>query len=241
MAFIPLLFYIVVFLVYLFFKLGIFIGYIKGNAIKVTKEQFPELHEMLLSQCRRLEINNIPDLYVMQSGGILNAFATSFWGAHYIVIYSEIAEEAFLNNKETVEFVIGHELGHIKRKHMLKKLLLFPSFMVPFLNSAYSRACEYTCDSIGASLCEHGAKPGLILLASGKNIWNKVNIEKFMDQENTEGGFWFWFAEKTSSHPRLTKRLLRFQHIKSPQIVNSYEAIPVKVAVVDDHSTYLPK
>jgi Zn-dependent protease with chaperone function len=209
----PILFYLILILLYLFFRLGLLIGYIKGNSIKVTKSQFPVLHSILLNQCNVLDIKNVPDLYIMQNGGILNAFATTFMGSNYVVIYSEIADEAYQNNMATVEFIIGHELGHIKRKHMLKSLLLFPSFILPFLNSAYSRACEYTCDNIGASLSPNGVKPGLVLLASGKNIWKNVNIEKFIEQEYTAEGFWFWFAEKVSSHPRLTKRLIQFDHI----------------------------
>jgi Zn-dependent protease with chaperone function len=176
----------------------------------------------------------------MQNGGILNAFATAFMGSNYIVIYSEIAEEAYQNNQETVEFIIGHELGHIKRKHMLKSLLLFPSFIIPFLNTAYSRACEYTCDSIGASLAPKGVKSGLILLASGKNIWKRVNIDKFIEQESTESGFWFWFAEKTASHPRLTKRIIQFNYIKSPDPVILKPILEQLDSENSDHSKYLP-
>jgi len=240
--FIVLIFYALIFLMYLFFRLGLLTGYIKGNAVKVTPSQFPEIHAILLTQCRKLEINNVPDLYIMQSGGILNAFATTFLGSNYIVLYSEIAEEAFQNNKETVEFVIGHELGHIKRKHMLKSLLLFPSFIIPFLNSAYSRACEYTCDNIGASLCPNGVKPGLILLASGKNMWNKVNVEKFIEQGSTENGFWVWLAEKTSSHPNLTKRVKRFNHFKTTERIVSIEKMkPENMERATDYSSYMPK
>lgn len=238
--FIPFIFYVVLIILYLFFRLGLLIGYIKGNAIKVTKSQFQNLHSVLLAQCKTLEIDNVPDMYIMQNGGILNAFATAFMGSNYIVLYSEIAEEAYQDNIETVEFIIGHELGHIKRKHMLKTLLLFPSFIVPFLNSAYSRACEYTCDSIGASLSPNGVKPGLILLASGKNIWKWVNIEKFIEQESTESGFWFWFAEKSSSHPRLTKRVIQFNHIAiaKPKILEPiFEQIDSENT---NHSRYLP-
>lgn len=238
--FIPFLFYVFLIIMYLFFRLGLLIGYIKGNAIKVTKSQFQNLHSILLTQCKTLEIDNVPDMYIMQNGGILNAFATAFMGSNYIVLYSDIAEEAYQNNIETVEFIIGHELGHIKRKHMLKSLLLFPSFIIPFLNSAYSRACEYTCDSIGASLAPNGVKPGLLLLASGKNIWKKVNIEKFIEQESTESGFWFWFAEKTSSHPRLTKRVIQFNHITSPEPKILKTISEQSDSENINHSKYLP-
>lgn len=242
-AFIPILFYIVLIVLYLFLRLGLLIGYIKGNAIKVGRNQFPNLNTILESQCKSLEIDNVPDMYIMQNGGILNAFATAFMGSNYIVLYSEIVEEAYQNNIDTVGFVIGHELGHIKRKHMLKSLLLFPSVMVPFLNSAYSRACEYTCDNIGAALSPNGAKSGLILLAAGKGIWKKVNLEKFIEQEYTEGGFWCWFAEKVSSHPKLTKRLIQFNNlvVTKPLKQNIEADTEPKEIKTSDHNNYLPK
>lgn len=210
MAFLPLLIYVVLIIIYLFLRLGVMIGYLKGNAIKVSNHQFPEIYKIVIEQSNLLRLKTIPDVYLLQNGGILNAFATRFFGSDYVVIYSNILEEAFEDNIETVKFIIGHELGHVKRKHMLKSVWLFPSFFIPFLNSAYSRACEYTCDNIGAALSNNGARPGLLLLASGKKLWKKVNPQAFIDQEQYEGGFWFWFAEKVSSHPRLTKRIGRF-------------------------------
>lgn len=229
----------------LFMRIGILTGYLKGNAVKVTRSQFPDIHNIVIAQCDSLGIKNIPDVFILQHGGILNAFATSFLGSNYIVLYSDIAEEAYANNMRSVEFVIGHELGHIKRKHMLKSLILFPSIIIPFLNSAYSRACEYTCDNIGAALAPAGVRPGLVLLASGKQLYTKVNIDRFVDQENTEGGFWFWFAEKISSHPRLTKRVMRFntvvQREKIPVSIPKTEIKKELVFEESDHNKYLPK
>lgn len=242
--FIPLLFYVFLIVGYLFFRLGILVGYIKGNALKVSKEQFPKLYDVLLTQCNKLELNTVPDMYILQSGGVLNAFATAFMGNNYIVLYSEVAEEMFQDNMDTVEFVVAHELGHIKRKHVLKTVLLFPSFILPFLGLAYSRACEFTCDNIGASLAPNGAKSGLILLASGKNIWRKVNIEKFIEQESTASGFWFWFAEKVSSHPRLTKRLSKLTHLPnkdSIMVKTKLDIIESKQPEATDHSKYFPR
>lgn len=241
-AFIPILFYAVLIVLYLFFRLGLLIGYIQGNAIKVSKNQFSNLYSILESQCKSLGIENVPDMYIMQNGGILNAFATAFMGSNYIVLYSEIVEEAYQNNIDTVGFVIGHELGHIKRKHVLKTLILFPSIIVPFLNSAYSRACEYTCDNIGAALSPNGAKSGLLLLAAGKGIWKKVNVEKFIEQELTEGGFWCWFAEKVSSHPKLTKRLIQFNNlIVTKPLKQNLEVIAEPIEIkASDHNRFLP-
>ncbi len=239
-AFLPLLFYILVIIFYVFFRFGILIGYIKGNSIKITSKQFPEIHEIVQKQCFLLGLKKTPDVFILQSGGVLNAFATSWFGANYVVIYSDILEEAYEKNMETVEFVIGHELGHIKRKHIAKTLFLFPSFIIPFLNAAYSRACEYTCDNIGAALSPVGVKNGLVLLASGKKLWKRVNVDRLVEQETTEDSFWFWFAEKVSSHPRLTKRISRFNVPKKVTDTPVKEK-PVIKEVKTDHHSYLPR
>lgn len=238
MSFVPLLVYIPLIIIFLFFRLALLIGYLKGNSVKVTNKQFSDIYDIVVKQCQELEIQNVPDVYILQNGGLLNAFATRFLGHNYIVLYSDIIDEAYENNYDSLEFIIGHELGHIKRKHMLKSLLFFPSILVPFLNSAYSRACEYTCDSIGSALKPTGAQPGMLILAAGKNVWKKVNIDEFIKQEESE--FWSWFAEKLSTHPKLTKRMMRFNNLN---VVKERQTI-IEPAVVkeikSDHSAYMP-
>ncbi|MFY9150408.1 MAG: M48 family metallopeptidase [Prolixibacteraceae bacterium] len=243
-----LYFYAFAIILFIFFRFGILMGHLKGNAVRINKNQFPDLYQIVVKQTRQLGINSVPAVYIMQSGGVLNAFAARFLGRNYIVLYSEIVEAAYEQDKSILEFIIAHELGHIKRNHMIKNILLMPSLFVPFLGTAYSRACEYTCDNIGHALCPYGVKGGLLILASGKTIYKKVNLNEFIRQESTEDGFWKWFAEKVSSHPNLTKRLAAFSEVRNstgvPQqteMVNEPIAEPVVVVQKeDDHSRYLP-
>jgi len=204
--FLVLIIYGVLIALYVFFATGIMIGHIKGNGIKITKKQFPEIYGILEKQCEQLNME-IPPVYMMQSGGVLNAFATKFIGRNYVVIYSEIFDLAFEEGIDELSFVVAHELGHIKRNHISKRLWLFPSIIIPFLNSAYSRACEYTCDNIGNALSPNGSTLGLLILASGKTGYKKVNMDEYINSSKNETGFWLWFAEKVSSHPNLPKRI----------------------------------
>ncbi|HTN18824.1 MAG TPA: M48 family metallopeptidase [Pelobium sp.] len=205
-AFIPLIIYAILILIYVFLAKGILVGHIKGNAVRLSEKQFPEVYQILVKQCEQLDME-IPPVYVMQHGGVLNAFATRFIGKNYVLIYSEIFDMALEGGVDELSFVMAHELGHIKRNHIIKRFWLFPSLFIPFIGSAYSRACEYTCDNIGDALSPDGSKAGLLVLASGKTCHKSVNVQEYLDNANTETGFWKWFAEKVSSHPNLPKRI----------------------------------
>jgi len=251
-SFIILYFYVGAILIYLFFRLGVLIGHLKGNAIKLSKDQFPDIYKVVQLQAEQLGLKSVPSVYILQSGGMLNAFAARFLGSNYVVLYSEIVEAAYQQDKSMLDFIIGHELGHIKRRHMQKNLLLMPSYLIPFLGSAYSRACEYTCDAIGYALCPTGVQSGLLVLASGKTIYRKVNLREYLRQDTTEDGFWKWFAEKVSTHPNLTKRLGKFvdprkaSPVKSrlqviEETVNEAPAAAEEEKKEEDYSRFMPQ
>ena len=241
--------YVFLIIVFIFFQVGLMIGNLKGNAIKLSKNQFPDIYQIAVKQSELLGLKTVPSIYIMQSGGVLNAFAARFVGRNYIVLYSEIVETAYDQDKAIIEFIMGHEMGHIKRNHMFKKLILWPSYLIPFLGSAYSRACEYTCDNIGQVLCPSGVKAGLLVLASGKSIYKKVNLNEYLRQNISEDGFWKWFAEKVSSHPNLTRRLDAVSEYKPSAITASRDAMMDQLVVDpvvivkkdDDHSRFLPQ
>lgn len=192
---------------FLLFSTGVFIGYLKGSGVRVNKGQFPDLYAIVVEQCKKLDIKNVPEIYIVESGGILNAMATKFIGANYLIIYSDLYEVIMDGRRDIVEFIIGHELCHVKRNHVYKKLYVLPSLIIPFLPQAYSRACEYTCDNVGYTLSPKGAIDGIKLLASGKRLYRKMDSKLFANQLTMSNGFWVWFSEKLSTHPHLSKRI----------------------------------
>jgi Zn-dependent protease with chaperone function len=196
---------------------GLLVGRIRGNGVRVSARQFPELHELVLAHTARLGMPT-PDVFVLQAGGTLNAFAMRFLRRDFVVLYSDVFELAAAEGAEAVSFIVGHELGHLKRRHPTWRLLLLPSHVVPLLARAYSRACEYTCDRIGAYCAPHGGVAGLLVLAAGKGLYRRVDPAMFAAQAETEDGFWTRVAETFSSHPTLTKRVaaLRERGVPAP-------------------------
>src|SRR3954469_18786452 len=201
------LFYLIAGTIGFFIFHGLILGQIRGNGIRVSERQFPELMSMANAHSRRLGLDTTPDIYVLQAGGILNAFATRFLGRNFVVLFSDVLALAAQKGEKAVSFVVGHELGHVRRKHMTRRTLVYPAMMVPFLGGAYSRACEYTCDRIGNALEPKGGVDGLLVLAAGRELYTQVNSQEYSNQRETETGFFVRFAEILSTHPNLTKRV----------------------------------
>lgn len=186
---------------------GLMVGSLRGSAVRIDESQFADLHARLTSIGTQLGMKRIPEAYILQGDGLLNAFATHFFGRRYVVLYSDIVEPAYEQGPEVVDFVIAHELAHHRREHITKLLLLWPARSMPFLGKAYSRACEFTCDRIALAAVPAAGARGLALLASGKRLYARLDTRNFAQQSLRQGGFWLWVAEVLSTHPHLSRRI----------------------------------
>lgn len=201
----PLLIYAIAFAVFIFVAQGLMIGHIRGNCIRVSERQFPEIHQAAAEICQKLNMP-VPPIYLMESGGMLNAFATRFLSKDYVVLYTDIVEMAYERGLPAVKFVVAHELAHVQRGHLKRRWMILPALFT-LLGKAYYRACEYTCDALAAYCEPAGAVDGLMALSAGKKLHKQANREDFIRQIETESGFWVWLAEIHATHPRLPKRV----------------------------------
>ncbi|ANE48711.1 hypothetical protein SY83_03810 [Paenibacillus swuensis] len=209
----------------LFFH-ALMMAQIRTNAVKLSPAQFPEMNEIVNELCVRMEMPKVPDVYVMESSGVLNAFATRFFGRNMVVLYSEVFELSKKDGQEELTFVIAHELAHLKRRHITKQMLIFPVLCVPFASEAYSRACEYTCDRMAAHYTDNAeaAINGLTVLAVGKSLYKDVNRQEYLQHSSEERGFFAWLAEKLSTHPTLPKRIYEIQKVRGDAVTGLFRA-----------------
>jgi Zn-dependent protease with chaperone function len=225
-----IIFYAIIFgLIYLIVQ-GLFIGHVRGNGIRVSPSQFPELMALADAHAGRLGMEETPAIFILQSGGVLNAFATRFLGRNFVVLFSDVLALATEQGEKAVGFVLGHEMGHVRRKHMTWRAVLFPAMAVPFLGSAYSRACEYTCDRFGNALEPDAGVDGLLVLAAGRDLYHQVNSAEFGAQRETESGFFVRFAEILATHPHLTKRVAALSTVRHRKPVAARSATPSPAA-----------
>ncbi|WP_214818257.1 M48 family metallopeptidase [Exiguobacterium sp. s59] len=185
------------------------IGYIRTNGVKVTARQFTELHDMVQRVGADMGIRLLPDVYILQAGGVLNAFATRFFQKNMVILYSDVVELTRTGQTKEVEFVIAHELAHIRRNHVQKQWVVLLGSIIPFLGSAYSRACEYTCDRMAAHYIQDfgTAKRALTVLAIGGPLAKEVNEFDYLYEASRENGFIAKYSELLSTHPTLPKRI----------------------------------
>ncbi len=191
------------------FAHSLLIAWLKGNSVKVTAQQFPDLYALYQQCCTRLGMVPQPELYLAQSDGMLNAMATRFMRRDYVVLLSAVVE-ALADRPQAIKFYMGHELGHIKRKHLSRHWWLWPGMLYPLLSPAYSRAREYTCDRHGFACCDNldDAKRALAVLVAGPELWKQLNLGAFEAQAQETGGFWMAVNELTADYPWLCKRMM---------------------------------
>lgn len=202
-----IVFYAVLLALGAFFVHALALGRIRGNAVLVSERQFPLLQRMVTAHAQRLGLAAVPTVYVVESGGILNAFATKLLGRKFVIVHADVLALALQHGEAAVSFIVAHEVGHHWRGHLKWRWLTAPARMVPYLWSAYSRACEYTCDRVGAFCQPDGAIDGLLVLAAGRWLHPHVNAREYAAQAEGDRSFWIRRAELVSSHPRTPKRV----------------------------------
>ncbi len=200
------IFYALFIWAFVVFQKIILMGHLKGNGVEISGSQFPEMHAKYRAMGEALGLKKLPRLFLVQHGGMLNAFAIRFSGKNYVAVYSEVFS-LFEEDEDVVRFVLAHELGHVKRAHLVKRFWTFPSAVIPFLEAAYSRACEYTCDNIGDALAPGKSVAALVLLAAGRDVYKRVNPESYVRNAEENNTAVVKFAGLFMSHPYLPRRI----------------------------------
>lgn len=189
-----------------------FISYIKGTGARLSPDQFPDLHARFEACCEKLGVplGKRPEAYLLHGDGMFNAFAARFLGRDFVILLSDVVD-AMEEQPEGINFYIGHELGHIRMKHLTGRIWRWPALWIPLLGAAYARAQESTCDLHGLACCQQPeqAARAMAALSAGARRWASLSLPAFRDQAKETGGFWMSFHELTGGYPWLSKRIAR--------------------------------
>jgi len=178
-----------------------------GNAVRVHENQFSDIFKIFKKYCTTLEISKA-QLFIKQDP-VLNAFTIGVTKPT-IVLTSSLIDQLKIDE---LKFVIAHELGHIKAKH---------NFILSFTNplglntvwgslifSFWQRKAEYTADRCGLVLTKNinAGITGLIKLAVGGNLFDKIDIKGYALQIKKIKGGWIKLSELLTDHPFITNRI----------------------------------
>ena len=153
--------------------------------IQVSKSNFGNIFKLAKIAAYRLKIP-LPEIYITEEPQY-NAYTMGFYKYGFIVINSSIARDF---KPGELLFVIGHEMGHIRKYHTTWLNLLNPAkagssrfIFAPIMQiifNIWSVKAEYTADQAGLIACKdiNPAVTTLLKLAGGPNVEKEVDISK---------------------------------------------------------------
>lgn len=197
-------------------------GQLLGQAVKVSSQQLPGIHALVVKAASRLQ-TPLPDVFVVQDPTI-NAYAIGSFGRKSIVLNSATIESM---DEDELCYIIGHELTHIKCDHT--QWMVFTSvsdtISLPVVSSAlgfvfrgWSRKAEYTADRGGLVACQNlrAAFSALCKVAVGKELFEQLNISELMAQKDeVDSDITSKFSETLGDHPYIINRTASLQNFAS--------------------------
>ena len=206
----------------LFLTLGSMLSVTRLYSVRISGEQFSDVYKVACEYSKIFGFKKVPEIYVKQNGGIINAFASNFFFRNYVLINSDIFEAAYMRYKDidAVSFILAHEMAHISYNHtkIWYNLGILITKFIPFLYPALSRAMEYSCDNVAKILCPEGVH-GVYILLLGQHLYKNINIEAYLKQaESTHGWFEFW-ANLKADHPVPVRRIAALYGIDKQRIL----------------------
>ncbi len=190
-----------------------------GNAVRVSREQLPQVAEQ---GARAAAVLEAPPFEIMVvENRQANAYAFGWWHPQAVVLTSGLVE---MFSPDELRFVIGHEVGHILLGHTRITSLLGGMVGVPGIPvlsviggwafRRWSRLAEYSADRAGlmAAASLEAAERALTKLMVGPRLASQLNMEKVLDQRTELDGEWTGdMGEALMTHPYLVRRLAALQ------------------------------
>ena len=193
------------------FIINIFYAKYRSRAIQVTPKNFPEIYYRVEVYSHKLGLKKVPEAYIVQENGIMNAFSAFILRKQYIQINADLVEIAYreFQDIDSLSFVIAHELAHIKLKHatLFYNLSIIYSSVIPILGSTASRAREYSCDRLAQKLTGNSGVEAMLSLTAGKHLYKKIDLEDYIESTTKVRGFFVWCNNLLCDHPILPKRI----------------------------------
>ncbi len=195
-----------------------------GNAVKVGPDQYPEINAIAV-ECAQILNIDLPDVFIKHSP----YFNAMTFGVEkpFIILHSALVDGF---DREELHFIIGHEMGHIKSKHVLylttayilthQALALGQRFLpigqllaVPARAAleSWQRSAELTADRAGLIATQdlQVSLKSLVKLAVGsRELAHRLNFDEYLRQaEQAERHSLSGTVQTFENHPMVARRV----------------------------------
>ena len=167
----------------------------QGSNFHVTRESCPELYKQIKEDASVIGVSDFPEIYT-EWGYAVNGYTTGNKDKTMLVLNSGAVD---LLTVPQLDYVVGHELGHIKSGHVLYHLMaqLFSNVigMIPLGEALltpihysllyWQRMSEFTADRAGLLTCQDkdAAIEAIIKMAGAPlKYFDKLDKEAFLKQ-----------------------------------------------------------
>jgi Zn-dependent protease with chaperone function len=182
---------------------------LRGSAIRVSANQFPQVYAAAIEMCERLGLPEVPEIFIAHASQP-NAMAMRLGSRTFVLLYDDVLVGASrCNNPQGLDWILAHELAH----HALGHTNLFRR-SISANYAALSRRDEFSCDAVAHALIgdERTAHQALTLLMVGGHLFDRVDHAALAEQIREVN------ADKNSrkaestmrmTHPLLLRRMAR--------------------------------
>ncbi len=185
------------------------------QAYAVTPATTPELAALVDVCAARLQVEPV-EVYVARRKA-MNAYTFGITSPKVIVLHAPLFE---IMDAEELQFIIGHEMGHVRLGHTWLNTLIggmagIPSPYAAFaiLNLAFrswNRACEFSADRAGMLACgnPHKAVSALVKIYAGPQARTQQDFVRAAQQIEAEDDTLLNnLGELLGTHPLTVKRI----------------------------------
>jgi hypothetical protein len=185
---------------------------IRGNSVRLSDKQFPEIYAILQDHCRRLGMREIPELFI--TGSSITPYSQTFssWRENYIVLHQVLFDIDDRKTLDVVSFTLAHELGAIRLNQtaVWNEILLTYVSTLKWFRNPLERVRTLSRDRYGATLSPTGFR-GLLIYAVGRRLMDHVNVEEYFAQSRRYHGIWPYLNVFFQGRPAVFIRLHRLR------------------------------
>lgn len=211
------------------------LAYLRGFAVKLGPDQYPDLFKRVKSVCKRLGVENEIHSYLLNQT-TTSKFNSLRIGKKIHVVLPADSVGILTDRQGSIDFIIGAEIARLFVPHSKWSWLLWPSTVFPLVSAARKRLELFRRDGIALAACKSQVDAALALAinVAGDPRWISLNIPQFNKQNTPISGFTMSLAELLSDAPWTSKRManLRALATKSDAFIPRYHPLSYLAAAL---------